>query len=59
MNHEIQELIDLVKTTTEPVQTVVERFFSEIEWSLLKDEWNRMNKTERRFLIAKLSTERK
>jgi hypothetical protein len=59
MNHEIQQLIELVKSSSKPVQEVVENFFQDIEWSLLKDEWLRMNATERRFLIAKLTTERK
>jgi hypothetical protein len=60
MNHEIQQLIELVKTNKSiPVQTVVENFFADIGWSLLKDEYDRMTPAEKRFLIAKLTTERK
>jgi hypothetical protein len=60
MNHEIQELITLVKTNkSKSVQECVDSFFANIEWSLLKDEYNRMTDVEKRFLIAKLQTERK
>ena len=59
MNHEIVELIALVKQSSKPVQEVVDDFFRNIEWSLLKDEYSRMNDVEKRFLIAKLTTERK
>jgi len=60
MNHEIQQLIELVKTNkSKPVQEVVENFFQSIVWSPLKAEYDRMNDVERRFLIAKLTTERK
>lgn len=59
MNHEIQELIEMVKKSSKPVQAVVDDFFANIEWSLLKDEYDRMNDVEKRFLIAKLTTERK
>jgi hypothetical protein len=60
MNHEIQQLIELVKTNKSvPVQTVVENFFADIVWSPLKDEYDRMTTAEKRFLIAKLTTERK
>jgi hypothetical protein len=59
MNHEILELINLVKTTTKPVQEVVDEYFNGIEWSMLKDEFSKMTKAEKRFLIAKLTSERK
>lgn len=59
MNHEIQQLIELVRSSSKPVQEVVDNFFQDIEWSLLKDEYSRMNAVERQFLIAKLTTERK
>jgi hypothetical protein len=60
MNHEIQELITLVKTNkSKSVQEVVDSFFAEIIWSPLKDEYDRMNDVEKQFLIAKLTTERK
>ena len=60
MNHEIQELITLVKTNkSKSVQSVVDSFFADIHWSPLKDEYDRMTPAEKRFLIAKLTTERK
>jgi hypothetical protein len=60
MNHEIEQLIELVKTQkSTPVQTVVDNFFADITWSPLKDEYDRMTDVEKRFLIAKLTTERK
>ncbi len=59
MNDEIQELIKAVKTSSKPVQEVVDNFFAQIGWSLLKAEYEKMNATERAFLIAKLTTERK
>jgi hypothetical protein len=60
MNHEIQQLIEQVKTNvSKPVQEVVDDFFGQIVWSPLKDEYSRMTKAEKRFLIAKLTTERK
>jgi len=59
MNHEIQQLIELVKNSTEPVQTVVDSYFSAISWSLLKQEYDSFSAAEKAFLIAKLSTERK
>jgi hypothetical protein len=59
MNHEIQELINEVKKSSKPVQEVVDAFFANIGWSQLKDEYNQMNDAQKRFLIAKLNTERK
>jgi hypothetical protein len=59
MNDEILELIELVKQSSKPVQEVVDSYFDSIVWSMLKDEYSRMNTVEKRFLIAKLTTERK
>lgn len=60
MNAEIQELIRLVKTQqSKSVQTVLDEYFASVTWSLLKDEYERMTKAEKRLLIAKLNSERK
>jgi hypothetical protein len=60
MTTELKQLISTVKTFNKvPVQEVVDSYFADIVWSPLKDEWNRMNATERQMLIAKLNHERK
>lgn len=58
MNHEIAELIAIIKASQEPVQSVLDRYMDSIEFSALKAEYVRMSATEKRFLIAKLTTER-
>jgi hypothetical protein len=59
VNAELLELIALVKTSTSPVQEVVQSYFDSFEFSVLKAEWTEMNVVERQMLIAKLSHERK
>ena len=59
VNAELLELIELVKTSPKPVQEVVEDYFSEIVFSVLKQEWLQMQPAERQMLIAKLTHERK
>lgn len=59
MNHEILELIKAVKTSSKPVQEVIDSFFDGVDWSPLLDEYRKMSAAEKRLLIAKLTTERK
>lgn len=60
MNAEIKHLIELVKANeSKTVQMIVDEYFASITWSLLKAEYERMSAPEKRFLIAKLNTERK
>lgn len=59
MNTELQMLIDLVKASKEPVQTVVENYFKSVTWSVLKSEYEVMTKSQKSKLIKKLEGERK
>ncbi len=59
MNHELNELINRIKTSNKPVQEVVDEFFQEIVWSALKAEFERLTDEEKLSLITKLGKERK
>jgi hypothetical protein len=60
MNYELIQLIKAVKENkSKPVQAVVDEFFSNIGFSVLKHEYERLNKRQRAALIRKLETERK
>ena len=59
MNNELKHLIQLVKTSSEPVQSVVDAYFKEVIWSSLKAEWNQMSRNQKAHLINKLTKERK
>lgn len=58
MNPELDHLILMVKVSNRSVKEVLEEYFKAVQWSLLKDEWTRMNKKEKRSLINKLEKER-
>jgi hypothetical protein len=58
MNADMKELIDAVKQSSKPVEEVVDTFFANIGWSLLKQEYDSMTSVQRRLLISTLTTER-
>lgn len=57
-NPEFSELKELITNhspvTTGEIQTIVEEYFSTIEWSLLKEEWLKMSELQREALYSKL-----
>jgi len=52
-------LIELIKTSSLPVQTVVQGYMDSVVYSLLKTEYEAMSPKQKRALITKLSKERK
>jgi hypothetical protein len=54
MHSEMKQIIELVKATTDPVKTVVEKYFASVTWTTLKDEYSRMSKAEKAHLHEKL-----
>lgn len=58
MNNELKALIALVKTDQRAVRVIVDEYFETVAWSLLKDEWLRMDPTEKTQLIMKLEISR-
>lgn len=59
MNHELQDLINRIKISNKPVWEVVDEFFEEICWSILKSEFDRMTDQQKLVLINRLTKERK
>lgn len=58
---ELEDLINRVRqarpSTMQATQELIEEYFKEIGWSLLKDEWtNRMKAPERRAFVQKVYT---
>lgn len=61
MNHELKQMIDYVRSNTteitnESVYEAVQKYFSEIVWSIEKDEWNRMSANEKKDFIRSVVT---
>jgi hypothetical protein len=59
VNDELKQLIEQVKTSQESVQTVVNKYFQETGWSMLKDEFKKLSAKEKRLFYTKLKMERK
>jgi hypothetical protein len=59
MNSELKDLISRVKASKKPVWAVVDEFFDEICWSILKSEFDRMSDEQKLALINRLTKERK
>jgi|GEM_PF-5703434 len=59
MHPELDHLISMVQVTNKPVKEVLEEYFKAVQWSILKDEWTRMNRREKQALVEKLEQERK
>ena len=57
--NELNDLISLVKSSSKPVQELVDEYFSNIIWSILKSEYDQMTTQQKRQLIKKLEGERK
>lgn len=59
--NELEQLKEAVRQakprTINDVHAVVESFFNNITWSLLKDEWQKMSTEERELLEMKLLDE--
>jgi hypothetical protein len=59
VNTELKHLVQLVKRSTQPVKSVVERYMEETIWSVLKDEYRRMSEVQKEQLYQRLEQERK
>lgn len=57
--NELKYIIDRVKASTKPVQEVLDQYFKDVTWSLVKDEYNKMTKAQKKAFVAMLETERK
>ncbi|MFL6601801.1 MAG: hypothetical protein ACJ8R9_10765 [Steroidobacteraceae bacterium] len=56
MHSEMNQIIELVKAQpNKSVEEVVKHYFDGITWSTLKDEFQRMSKSERKKLFHKLT----
>jgi hypothetical protein len=61
MNPELKSLLNHVRnadhSSPERVQTAIDSFFQPITWSILKDEWTKMTKVEKRAFCIKVYKE--
>jgi hypothetical protein len=55
MHSELKQIIELVQSSNDPVQVVVERYFASVTWTTLKDEFSKMTETEKKRLFHKLT----
>lgn len=56
--NELKHLITLVKNSTQPVEKVVQAYFAETVWSLLKEEFTHLSDSEKKALYRMLNQER-
>lgn len=55
---ELNHIIELVKASTDAVETIVETYFASVNWTMLKDEYQRMSKAQKAKFLKKLDNER-
>jgi len=56
MHSELNQIIELVKAQpNKSVEEVVKSYMASVTWSTLKDEFNKMTKSEKKKLIHKLT----
>lgn len=58
MHSELSQIIELVLGSTEPVEVVVEKYMASVTWTILKDEYEKMNRKEKKKFLHKLTVMR-